>query len=443
MKRQHVLCFPHAVNRTVQSFIESLYNDELGDDVSDIITRIRHFAKGIRKSNLRWQEFQKVCADAKISACTIPLDVDIRWNSLFRMLETAIYLRKPIRRFLDDCSETDYDFHERTVLADSEWEIAELLLVILFPFKLATARFENNSRTPEIPYLFLAFDRLFSHIDDINDSLDPDEGGQLSHLRVAPILRQAIQAMYSKLSIYYSKTNFPYVYADAMILDPRCKLALFGERSWSDFDTEVYVEDFRQRFELNYLGRSKATSTAVVQTNKRTIHDVEGDAPNDDEAEFRQMLSSRPSDRDTTKNAFDRYMGISNDANIGSCLEYWKSNEKSLADMALMARDSLAVAASGCSVERLFSVSGRVSTWQRARLNDTTIRDLMIYKSVNHINDNIVKQEIAGEENEELEVEESAAIVPGEWGKDWWKKKMLDKKNRVRPADLISKLTSH
>ena len=45
-----------------------------------------------------------------------------------------------------------------------------------------------------------------------------------------------------------------------------------------------------------------------------------------------------------------------------------------------MVHDTLAVPASGCSVERMFSVSGHIATWQRSCLRDTTISDLM-YKS--------------------------------------------------------------
>ena len=45
-----------------------------------------------------------------------------------------------------------------------------------------------------------------------------------------------------------------------------------------------------------------------------------------------------------------------------------------------MARDVLAVPATGAGVEREFSISGRVVTKQRNRLSPTTIRDLMQYK---------------------------------------------------------------
>ena len=33
---------------------------------------------------------------------TIPLDVAVRWNATYRMLEQAVYLRRPIRHFVEE-----------------------------------------------------------------------------------------------------------------------------------------------------------------------------------------------------------------------------------------------------------------------------------------------------------------------------------------------------
>ena len=45
-----------------------------------------------------------------------------------------------------------------------------------------------------------------------------------------------------------------------------------------------------------------------------------------------------------------------------------------------MVRDTFAVPATGAGVERMFSRSGRVATWGRARLNGITITETMLYK---------------------------------------------------------------
>ena len=46
-----------------------------------------------------------------------------------------------------------------------------------------------------------------------------------------------------------------------------------------------------------------------------------------------------------------------------------------------MARDVLAVPASGCAVERQFSISGRMTVWQRHRLSPRVTSAAMIFKT--------------------------------------------------------------
>jgi hypothetical protein len=69
------------------------------------------------------------------------------------------------------------------------------------------------------------------------------------------------------------------------------------------------------------------------------------------------------------KNDYDRYIEVPNDPSIKSSLGWWKENQKLYPDLAYMARDVLAVPASGCAVERQFSISGRMAIWQRNRLS--------------------------------------------------------------------------
>ena len=47
-----------------------------------------------------------------------------------------------------------------------------------------------------------------------------------------------------------------------------------------------------------------------------------------------------------------------------------------------MTRDIFAVPATGAGVERMFSKSGRVATWTRARLQSMTIVETMLYKEL-------------------------------------------------------------
>ena len=120
-------------------------------------------------------------------------------------------------------------------MTTSEFEMAELLVVFLMPFKCCTKRFECNADEPEIDYVFFAYDSLFNHIEDVKTALKGATA--LAALPSAPYMLDALCNMEEKFKIYYKKTELPTVYSDAMILNPRCKLSIFEMETWSDEDS--------------------------------------------------------------------------------------------------------------------------------------------------------------------------------------------------------------
>ena len=335
------------------------------------------------------------------------------------MIKSAIYLRKPIAHFLfnltfDDDETTnrnDIPFHERCQLTDQEWDLLEVLYAFLLPFKRVTTRFESNKQNPEIDYLFFAYDRMFNHIEDVLFSLRTPEA--LGDLECAPIFMAALKKMKEKLQKYYDKTNLAFVYTDAMILNPRCKLSIFSERTWSDIDSTLYIDGCRRQFETEYKSNGTVATTASHGSKRPASDDI------DDDDEFQAMLARRAAKRSCTDD-YQRYMSIPNDLCIPSALAYWKVHHTSFPDLTKMVRNTLAVPASGCSVERMFSVSARVATWQRSRLRDSTIADIMMYKA--SLNFNEVTPEL--EQWDELPVEEMLGKIPMEWEQDFWKRKL-------------------
>src|SRR5579859_3349415 len=92
-----------------------------------------------------------------------------------------------------------------------------------------------------------------------------------------------------------------------------------------------------------------------------------------------------------------------------------------------MARDILVVPASRYTIERVFSISEKLATWQRNRLHAEMISNSMIYKYAltkmkdpipNTINDDV--------DLDTFPMPEREGEIPVEWIQDWWKLK-LDK----------------
>ena len=68
-----------------------------------------------------------------------------------------------------------------------------------------------------------------------------------------------------------------------------------------------------------------------------------------DDAEFLAMLTEQSAKR--CRNDYDRYIELPNNTAITSSLKWWHSNQECYPDLARMARDVLAVPASGYAVE--------------------------------------------------------------------------------------------
>jgi len=88
-----------------------------------------------------------------------------------------------------------------------------------------------------------------------------------------------------------------------------------------------------------------------------------------------------------------------------------------------MAGDVLAVPASGCSIERQFSVFSRMAIWQRNHLAPNTISNAMIYKAaVARKSEPLPNAQVTGADD--LQVEERIGAIPREWVENWWLEKL-------------------
>jgi hypothetical protein len=318
-------------------------------------------------------------------------------------------------------------------LTDVEWHLTEILLVFLLSFQRYSARFECNSSQSEIDYIFFAYDAMYNHIDDVKIILQSND--DLGRLPYTSYFLTIIANMEETLWKYYIRTEFPTVYGDGMILNPRSKLLLFQEDTWDDSDlSQSYVNGARRRFIAGYSHSSttsvdnttSSSTSSTTSTSGRSKHTAE------DDAEFQAMLLQRSKKR--RRNDFDSYIEIANNPEISSSLEWWKVNQRMYPDLAKMARDVLAVPASGCAVERQFSISGRMASWQRSRLSPEAISDSMVFKvSIAHTRCPMRGLDLTDDDGMMYVVPEVTGVVPKEWQDKWW----LEKLKRPVRAEIV------
>jgi hypothetical protein len=445
----HLPCLAHVINLLVKKLLsaikkktptrgartvddaESESDDDMDLDLDDIpeadgtafrvlLATIGRLATSLRRSTTRWKIFQAACKSYDIEPMTIPFAMDVRFTSHYRQLFVAIYLRRPLRRYVDDANFRPQEKHLYE-LSDEQWDLAEFLLLFLMPFQRCTERFECNESRTEIDYVFFAYDTLYNHLDDVEEKLKSGTG--IGALSCAPFMLTTMEKMKETLSKYYSRTEIQTVYVDAMILNPRTKLVIAEEESWSDVNVDEYRIASRRRFIEEYDNKrlmETASNSSHAPAPKRPRTSLGNDSA------YRTALLNRSSKH--RRNDFDRYIEIPNDPDIVDSLSWWRENQTNYPTLAKMARDTLSVPASGCTVERVFSISGRIAIWQRNRLNADTISQTMLYKyAMAKANNPLFMDDSSKNGDVDIyPVPEKEGNIPEEWIQYWWCTK-LDK----------------
>ena len=282
------------------------------------------------------------------------------------MLDRAVYLQDAIIAFTGNQPE-----HADLQLCPIKWEQAKFLRDLLHPFKLCNDRIEATSR-PGIDKVFPLYEVLFNELDRISTILqDPTH---IDHKWMSAVY-PAVVEMKIKLKRYYAKTEHPYVYGNSVILNPKWKLNLFKEDSWEEGSVEKYREQCRQSYLNNYHTQTNIISETGL-SNKRPWETIVEDEEDSDQ-EYEHLRSTGLRTEETVFNEFDHYIGLPHKKMC--TLSYWRSNSPSFPRLGMMARDYLAVSATGTGVEGQFSRSDQVMRPSRRALHASTVTDIMTY----------------------------------------------------------------
>jgi predicted RNA-binding protein with PIN domain len=104
-----------------------------------------------------------------------------------------------------------------------------------------------------------------------------------------------------------------------------------------------FVEEYDNR---SGNARSDSSNQSTMQRQavpKRSRNSLANDSA------YHEALLNRSAKR--RRNDFDRYIEIPNDPEIIDSLSWWRENQVNYPNLARMARDTLSVPASGCTVE--------------------------------------------------------------------------------------------
>ena len=316
------------------------------------------------------------------------------------MIHRALFLKAAIDTWTRSKAQ-----YANLILTKREWELVAFLMRFLLPFKHATDYLQFTKR-PTLHKTYETYENLFNCLENVKAQFalmtcKPDWISQVE---------TAIQAMWDKLQKYYTKSSTPSVFADAIILHPSYKLKWFKKRDWDDNLIEKYKQKSRKRFEAEY----NSPAIPIIPSK-------------------RQFLDS--SDEDEDFNEFDQFIGSKRHADVKYPLLWWANSRSTFPRLADMARDVYAVPATGCGVEREFSMSGNIVSKRRNRLLGKTIADIMQYKRwVANTRQSIVIEDEDSQMFEEKEVwsdseddvEYNQELV--DWLDDWEKEKAVEER---------------
>lgn len=406
----------------VESDDASDYDIEDKQDFSTVLQKVRTISKAATVTQKRILSFDSYSQAAKLKTLRPIRDHAIRWSATFNMMERAIYLKPAI----DMWTRSDAKY-EKLRMTERDWDMVEFLLRFLYPFMVASTTVQETA-SPSLSETWVVYEELF-------DSLD-DAKAVIMNLAVVPEwlaeVQTAIEGTWTKLRKYYDKSSKPFAYVDATILHPALKNRFFKTAGYDATIIDGYTKASQARFQKEYDPPSRVTRRPLARGKRRRPADSDSDSS--DGVEY---------------NEFNDYISRKRDKSVTDTLSWWKNAQTMYPKLSKMARDVMAVPATGAGVEREFSISGRVVTKQRNRLKPSTIRDLMQYKRwvVNHgITFTSADDETDIEEEEtDVELEEDLEEIASEsedemslsaWVKNWEKKEKEKEKNSQRLARL-------
>ncbi|CAM8898360.1 unnamed protein product [Rhodiola kirilowii] len=377
----HMRCIAHIINLVVVDGLNSLKHS---------ISRIRNAVRYVRQSPSRWEKFKECIAYEKIeSKNSVCLDVRTRWNSTYKMLESAVKFEAAFDRLDhvdpffrlefgprckgkdvsvsdDNVDESDADYDDNQILDDdnigipskADWENARTFLCFLRRFYTLTVRVSGSK--------YVTANTFFTEISDVLYLLQEwqqKEDNALADMAVK--MKQKFDKYWGDMK----KMNMNIYFA--VVLDPRYKLEYLqwalseinksGNKQVEAIDLSEMVkialyDMFNEYMKINncVVGKRKeVAATSGLQL------DVDGGVS--DKEGSSKLEANESIDTDTE---FD-------------ILGWWRMHSPRFPILSQMARDVLAVPISTVASESAFSTSGRILDAFRSSLTPCLVQALI------------------------------------------------------------------
>lgn len=343
-----ISCSESQDGRIIEEVIEI---DEEDVDISNLATipKLRELIKKVRKSPQMRQKLEKHCEFYKIKYLVPVIDVATRWNSTFKMLERAEYLKTPLRALC--LSEKNLN---KFLMTEREWTDLKCIKVLLAKFD-RSSQLLSMQRHPTIA----AYLPTLSWLCESLQHFISDNPGPMAEAADNGLLK--LKKYETELSI--KSSVIPYV---GTFLNPALKLNYFKEHSNNKTYQKEIQKTIAELFEKDYA-------------NTERVDDVETPVEEEPDEFFLYMFKRGKTSKQPKE--FQQYSSSPLSGVKVNVLDFWRAQQNELPHLSNMARDYLGVQSSSVSVERDFADGVDLVTATRCSLHAQTIRACMCLKS--------------------------------------------------------------
>ena len=355
-------CNGHIINLTAQSFLFQTENEALSNENNTStfapptatemeqwrqkgpLGKLHNIVVYIQRSPQRIAQFQELSGGRNLSR-----DNSTRWNSWYKMINTAIQLKNAVGLF---CMQHQND--QLDLLSSDEWQDLEKLQSFLLFFYDATLSTESRGAT---------VDRVLPTMDFLLEQFEEGKNQYKDDIFMGPCCNSG----WAKLEKYYSLTERSPVYIAALVLCPQNK--------WDYIDSNWPAEwVLTAKIQMQEFWQTEYKSTAI------TIPVPEAMAP--PQNTFRQWQKKR--ERSVLDiDEYVKYLQAPVLPTVSDARAWWlePTQQKTYPALSIMALDMLSIPAMSAEPERLFSSAKITITDRRNKLGIKSIQAIECCKS--------------------------------------------------------------
>ncbi|GET61591.1 zinc finger BED domain-containing protein RICESLEEPER 2-like [Rhizophagus irregularis DAOM 181602=DAOM 197198] len=328
----HYRCAAHIINLAVKAGMSHVGNE---------IKKLRQFVVKIKNSPLFLDKLSEICTLKKVKFLKPILDIDIRWNSTYFMINRQI-LMQGVSELLATTNVEELGDLFPTI---SEWRHIKELAKVLEPMYEAT-NLLSSSKNPTQGDIRLVFNGMFKKLDHYQ------RGNHHTQKAIASAICNKLKAYWDK---YLNQSSIT-----SSILDSRYKTTLFSHNDITEIISKL------QELYLSYLPLNNQTIPSAPARSSRDY--------------FLNLLNPNNIRQEVSYDELDRYLNSPVDSNTGSLI-WWKTYEKDYPVLSQIAKDYLTIQATSVPSERAFSISGLTISKTRNRLDPETARAIICMKN--------------------------------------------------------------